>query len=31
MRSINRALGYRPEPSLSTIVMRGPLIEVESP
>ena len=26
MRSINRALGYRPEPSLSTIVMRGPLL-----
>lgn len=25
MRSINRALGYRPEPSLSTILMRGPL------
>ena len=28
MRSINRALGYRPEPSLSTIVMRGPLLTV---
>ena len=26
MRSINRALGYRPEPGLSTIVMRGPLL-----
>ena len=26
MRTINRALGYRPEPSLSTIVMRGPLL-----
>ena len=30
MRSINRALGYRPEPSLSTIVMRGPLLEAET-
>ena len=29
MRSINRALGYRPEPSLSTIVMRGPLLLAE--
>ena len=30
MRSINRALGYLPEPSLSTIVMRGPLLTVET-
>jgi GNAT superfamily N-acetyltransferase len=29
MRSINRALGYRPEPVLSTIVVRGPLLLVE--
>jgi mycothiol synthase len=26
MRSINDALGYRPEPRLSTIVLRGPLL-----
>ena len=30
MRSINRTLGYLPEPSLSTIVMRGPLLTVET-
>jgi GNAT superfamily N-acetyltransferase len=30
MRSINRALGYRPEPGLSTIVMRGPLLMSET-
>jgi mycothiol synthase len=27
MRSINRTLGYRPEPHLSTVVLRGPLLE----
>ena len=26
MRSINKTLGYRPEPSLSTVVLRGPLL-----
>jgi predicted N-acetyltransferase YhbS len=26
MRSINRALGYRPEPHLSTVMLRGPLL-----
>ena len=26
MRSLNEQLGYRPEPSLSTIVVRGPLL-----
>jgi mycothiol synthase len=29
MRSINDALGYRPEPRLSTIVLRGPLVRPE--
>ena len=29
MRSINDALGYRPEPRLSTIVLRGPLLQPE--
>jgi RimJ/RimL family protein N-acetyltransferase len=26
MRNLNRKLGYRPEPSLSTVVLRGPLV-----
>jgi GNAT superfamily N-acetyltransferase len=26
MRSLNEKLGYRPEPSLSTVVVRGPLL-----
>jgi GNAT superfamily N-acetyltransferase len=26
MRTLNEKLGYRPEPSLSTVVMRGPLL-----
>jgi len=30
MQSINRTLGYRPEPSLSTIVVRGPLLPAEA-
>jgi GNAT superfamily N-acetyltransferase len=29
MRGINEALGYRPEPRLSTIVLRGPLLRAE--
>ena len=31
MRSINRALGYRPEPRLSTVVLRGPLLGEADP
>jgi GNAT superfamily N-acetyltransferase len=30
MRSINQALGYRPELRLSTIVVRGPLLEADA-
>jgi hypothetical protein len=26
MRRLNEKLGYRPEPSLSTVVLRGPLL-----
>jgi GNAT superfamily N-acetyltransferase len=31
MRSINEALGYRPEPRLSTVVVRGPVFQPADP
>jgi mycothiol synthase len=31
MRSINEALGYRPEPRLSTVVVRGPVLRQADP